>query len=152
MTKSQRERSRAGTGQFVSRDAAREQSPGPQVEPPAWTQIQRGETPEAWITRIKQPWLQHQLDSGFTQDLVGLKRHELLGKHAFPVKSELDVTGRQDDAWLQTLTDQELDQLEQLKRSALARKPQDVVVQGDSMLSLTADNESVTSNPIESVG
>lgn len=110
-----------GSGQFVSRSQAKAQAPGPQDDPPAWTHIQRGETPEAWITRIKQPWMQYQLDSGFSGDLVGLKRHELLGKHAFPVKSELDVTGRQDEAWLQKLTDQELDVLDALKRTALDR-------------------------------
>jgi hypothetical protein len=98
--------------------------------------------------------MQYQLDSGFSGGLVGLKRHELLGKHAFPVKSELDVTGRQDDAWLQTLTDQELDVLDALKRSALDRTTPPVLgVTSTTVLApdvmLTNTDTTCSSIPIE---
>jgi hypothetical protein len=75
---------------------------------------------------------------------VGLKRHELLGKHAFPVKSELDVTGRQDDTWLQSLTDEELETLESLKRQAIERKAPQALGIRDATVLITGCMSSIS--------
>ena len=112
-----RPREATGTGRFSPKTPTNGNLPD---QPPAWVEMQPSETLEEWKDRIYHHFLQYQLNQGFRETIVGLKRHELAAKQLWPIKQELDITARQDD-WLRHLTDEELLVLKGMRDRALSR-------------------------------
>ena len=106
-----------GTGKFAPHSLKEEQPPG---QVPQWVIPLPGESKDEWSDRIYLDWCRYQVEQGFGDDLVALKRHELAAKQLWPVRQELDITARQDD-WLRHLTDEELLVLKGLRDRALGR-------------------------------
>lgn len=106
----------------IAQSAAHERA-DPYGKLPAWARPLHGERLEEYRDRLGMKIGLDSLIVSFRGDTAAHAkwREAAMKSLGLGNKVELDITARQDDVWLARLTDQELEQLAELKQVALAR-------------------------------
>ena len=118
----------------------RPKSKHPSESLPEWFRNRTGESVKDYAERISLTLHQDSLERSLRGDTAAHAkwREQALKGLGLGQRTELDITGRSDDKWLQYLTDSELEALETLHKVALQR--------------MSTPQTSIISNTVQAVG
>jgi hypothetical protein len=133
----------------VIQQSARLDKTDPSERLPLWAKPLPRESVEDYAARVGPAIHQDSLERSLRGDTAAHAkwREQALKGLGLGQRQEIDITARQDEAWIRSLTDEELEALAALKQAALARgKPLDMVVLPQQSLVESVEHDTEAEN------